>query len=55
MKFIKKLFKNLTLAVSNRGMQFVMSVSFTLVSVVGMLFVGIFLTRAMEKQPRKWL
>lgn len=49
MKFIKKLFKNLTLAVSNRGMQFVMSVSFTLVSVVGMLFVGIFLNQSYGK------
>lgn len=37
------------LAIGSRGMQFVISVSFTLVSVVGMMFVGIFLYQSYGK------
>lgn len=45
MNDIKKKLKQLRTVVGNRGMQFMISVSFTLVSVLGMVFVGIFLYR----------
>ncbi len=53
MGHIKKRFKKLGAAVSNRGMQFVISVSFTLVSVIGMIFVGSFLYRSYGNSAEK--
>lgn len=53
MGHIKKRFKKLGAAVSNRGMQFVISVSFTLVSVIGMIFVGIFLYQSYGNSAEK--
>ena len=46
MKFIKKKWKQLAEYVNSRGLQFVISVSFTLVALVGMVFIGGFLLRS---------
>ena len=43
MKQIRKLWRKLTNAVNNRGMQFLISLSFTFVALVGMAFIGVFL------------
>lgn len=49
MNYIKKKWHALLSAVSNRGMQFVISVSFTLVALVGMGFIGVFLFQSYGK------
>lgn len=46
MRFIKKKWKQLAEYVNSRGLQFVISVSFTLVAFVGMVFIGGFLLRS---------
>ena len=46
MKFIKKKWKQLAEYMNSRGLQFVISVSFTLVALVGMVFIGGFLLRS---------
>ena len=46
MKFIKKKWKQLAEYVNSRGLQFVISVSFTLVALVGMVFIGGFLLQS---------
>ena len=57
MKFIKKKWKQLAEYVNSRGLQFVISVSFTLVALVGMVFIGGFLLQsygnATEEMVRK--
>ncbi|MDO4272906.1 MAG: sensor histidine kinase [Eubacteriales bacterium] len=49
MKYLKKKWQQLLSAVSNRGMQFMISVSFTLVAIVGMGFIGVFLFQSYGK------
>ena len=46
MKFIKKKWKQLAEYMNSRGLQFVISVSFTLVALVGMVFIGGFLLQS---------
>lgn len=46
MKFLKKKWKQLAEYVNSRGLQFVISVSFTLVALVGMVFIGGFLLQS---------
>ena len=57
MKFIKKKWKQLAEYMNSRGLQFVISVSFTLVALVGMVFIGGFLLQsygnATEEMVRK--
>ena len=57
MKFIKKKWKQLAEYANSRGLQFVISVSFTLVALVGMVFIGGFLLQsygnATEEMVRK--
>ena len=43
MKFIRKQWLDLLKRLNSRGLQFVLSASFTLVALVGMMFIGIFL------------
>lgn len=49
MKYIKKKWHAFLSSVSNRGMQFMISVSFTLVALVGMGFIGVFLFQSYGK------
>lgn len=49
MKYLKKKWKQALAAVQNRGMQFMISVSFTMVSIVGMVFIGVFLLQSYGK------
>lgn len=49
MKYLKKKWQQLLSSVSNRGMQFMISVSFTLVAIVGMGFIGVFLFQSYGK------
>lgn len=43
MRYIKEQWRKFFTALSNRGMQFVISISFTAVAIIGMGFIGIFL------------
>lgn len=49
MNYFKKIKKKFINAVSNRGMQFQITLSYTLVSIVGMMFIGIFLYQSYGK------
>lgn len=49
MNYIKKKWHAFLSSVSNRGMQFMISVSFTLVALVGMGFIGVFLFQSYGK------
>lgn len=43
MKPVRKAWRSIVSAINNRGMQFLISISFTLVALVGMGFIGVFL------------
>lgn len=49
MNYLKKIKEKFLNAVSNRGMQFQITLSYTLVSIVGMMFIGIFLYQSYGK------
>lgn len=49
MNYFRKIKKKFINAVSNRGMQFQITLSYTLVSIVGMMFIGIFLYQSYGK------
>lgn len=49
MKSIRKIRKKVIASINNRGMQFLISVSFTLVALVGMAFIGVFLYQSYGK------
>lgn len=46
MKYIIQKWKDFLSEIRNRGMQFMISASFTLVALVGMVFIGVFLFRS---------
>lgn len=49
MKPIRKTWKKIIAGINNRGMQFLISISFTLVALVGMAFIGVFLYQSYGK------
>lgn len=49
MNYFRKIKKKFINAISNRGMQFQITLSYTLVSIVGMMFIGIFLYQSYGK------
>ena len=52
MKQIRKLWRKLTNAVNNRGMQFLISLSFTFVALVGMALSECFFIKATDGLPK---
>lgn len=53
MNYFRKLWKRIASSLRNRGLQFMISVSFTLVSIIGMLFIGVFLYQSYGKASEK--
>lgn len=53
MKYIRGIWKRIVSGLMNRGMQFMISVSFTLVAMIGMGFIGVFLFQSYGQAAEK--